>query len=234
MIKAIEQESLADVVEQRLYQYLKKKQLDPGDELPNEEELAKQFSISRPVVREALSRLRMMGFINSRKRRGMVVGEPKIFETLSKLIDPEFMDADQQYDFYIFRLVIELGMANLVIQNVTPELIKKMERCVQKEEAHPEDFKVFLKCDYEFHSLLYEATKNRVIKSIQPLLHRFFCNTETRKNIAPKDYSHRFENLNRTTHRGILEAIKQHDPEKFHDAMHKHLQFYFISEKTKV
>lgn len=226
MIEPIVQESLADVVEQKLYEYLKEKKLQPGDEFPHEEELAERFAISRPVVREALSRLRMMGFVESRKRRGMVVGAPNIFETLSKLIAPEFLNDDQQYDFYNFRLVIELGLADLLARNITQEEIDELEQVVRREESDTSDFKRYMECDSRFHSLLYKATKNKVLEAFQSLLVHFFANTDARKSVAKKDFSTRFENPKRVTHRTLLEAIKLRDPEKINRAMRQHLAFY--------
>src|SRR5580698_437909 len=44
-----------------------------GDRLPAETELAERFGVSRPVIREALSRLRLTGVIVSRKGSGSYV-----------------------------------------------------------------------------------------------------------------------------------------------------------------
>src|ERR1700742_87594 len=44
-----------------------------GSRLPAESELARRFDVSRPMIREALSRLRENGFIISRKGAGSFV-----------------------------------------------------------------------------------------------------------------------------------------------------------------
>jgi DNA-binding FadR family transcriptional regulator len=51
--------TMTDAVELKLREYLKMKSFRPGDALPKEIELAEALGVSRNVIREALSRLRM-------------------------------------------------------------------------------------------------------------------------------------------------------------------------------
>ena len=148
-------ESLTDIAEREIFHYLRENRFRPGDRLPMEEELAEKFHISRTIVREALSRLRMMGFIESRKRRGMVVGRPSIFETVAKVIDPAFLDEEEQKDFFRLRLTIELGLADMLAEQLTEEDLADLEKIVREEEADPADYRRFLECDYHFHSRIY-------------------------------------------------------------------------------
>ena len=62
--------TLVDQVEERLINFIKESQLKPGDSLPNETQLSQEMGISRNVIREAMSRLRMLGLIQSRTKRG--------------------------------------------------------------------------------------------------------------------------------------------------------------------
>ena len=74
----IVQKTMADVVEVRLRDYLKEKSFKPGDPLPTEVDLAETLGVSRNVVREALSRLRMLGMVETKKKRGMILARPDI------------------------------------------------------------------------------------------------------------------------------------------------------------
>jgi len=78
-LKAIEKISLVEVVEQKILNIVRKNKLSVGDSLPAELELTEGLGVSRSVVREALSRLRMLGLLESRKKRGMVITEPDVF-----------------------------------------------------------------------------------------------------------------------------------------------------------
>ena len=121
MEETAHRESLTDIAEKKIFHYLRENRFRPGDRLPMEAELAEKFHISRTIIREALSRLRMMGFIESKKRRGMVVGHPSIFETIAKVIDPAFLDEEEQKDFFRLRMTIELGLADMLAEQLTEE-----------------------------------------------------------------------------------------------------------------
>ncbi|MCK4960177.1 MAG: FadR family transcriptional regulator, partial [Planctomycetes bacterium] len=69
-IKAVEKTNLVELVEQKILDIVRKNNLSVGDSLPGELELTEGLGVSRSVVREALSRLRMLGLLESRKRRG--------------------------------------------------------------------------------------------------------------------------------------------------------------------
>lgn len=71
--------TLVDHVEDRVLSYLSEHDFKLGDKLPSEHELAVSLGVTRSVVREALSRLKMLGIVESRTRRGMVLKEPSIF-----------------------------------------------------------------------------------------------------------------------------------------------------------
>lgn len=53
----IRQPKLSDVIEQQLEFLILEGTLRPGEKLPPERELAKQFDVSRPSLREAIQRL---------------------------------------------------------------------------------------------------------------------------------------------------------------------------------
>ena len=80
--------TLVDVVEEKLLQYLKDNDYCIGCTVPNEMELASSLGVARSVVREALSRLKMIGLIESHTRRGMIVREPSLVGGMRRLIDP--------------------------------------------------------------------------------------------------------------------------------------------------
>ena len=83
--------TLTDQVEEKIIGYIKENQLVPGNSLPNELQLAEMMGISRNVVREALSRLRMLGLIQSRSKRGIIITEPPLLNGLSKVLDPKLL-----------------------------------------------------------------------------------------------------------------------------------------------
>ena len=85
------QTTLIDQVEDSLLTYFKKNDLRRGDSIPNENNLAAELGVARSVVREALSRLKMMGLIHSLPRKGMVLTEPSILGGMKRVIDPRVL-----------------------------------------------------------------------------------------------------------------------------------------------
>ena len=67
-IKSVDTSSLVDKVEASLVELLQERKLKVGDVIPKEVELAEALGVSRTVVREALTRLRIMGLIESKKK----------------------------------------------------------------------------------------------------------------------------------------------------------------------
>lgn len=68
--------TLSDAVVARLNQSMRQGGLRPGDRLPSEQALARDFGVARTVVREAISQLRYDGVLESRVGVGAFVAEP--------------------------------------------------------------------------------------------------------------------------------------------------------------
>src|SRR5206468_12582655 len=66
-------ERLADRVYGQLLAFIVEQNLDQGDRLPSEHELSRLTAVSRPIVREALTRLQADGLIESRRGAGPFV-----------------------------------------------------------------------------------------------------------------------------------------------------------------
>ena len=96
--------SLADVLAKRLSEEIAAGQLKPGEKLPTEQQLGERFGVSRPIVREAIGRLKHDGLVVSRQGAGVFVvesGIPSVF----RLQVSDFTDRDE------IRGIIELLMA---------------------------------------------------------------------------------------------------------------------------
>ena len=78
-LKAIDTASLVDKVENSLVELLQQQNLQVGDSIPKEIELVALLGVSRTVIREALARLRTMGLIESKKKKGSGNYQPRHF-----------------------------------------------------------------------------------------------------------------------------------------------------------
>ncbi len=207
--------SLADAAEKHILEAIRQGELRPGDMLPGEQQLADQLGISRPVVREALSRLRMLGLLVSRKRRGMELAHPDLFEGLERVMDPVFLDEETMQELFEMRLILEMGLADLLFHRKTAQDMEELEGIVAKETAAraPEKRREF---EIAFHSKLYRMANNRTLARFQALLRPFF----ERVKAAASGQSP-------VTHSDLLNILKHGNADTFRDAMRRHLTPHF-------
>ena len=123
--------TLVDQVEDKLLNYLKEKDIRTGDSIPNELELAAALGVARSVLREALSRLKMMGMIETRTRRGMILTEPTILGGMKRVVDPRILGEEALFDILGFRIALEIGICSDIFRNITPEDISELEEIVK-------------------------------------------------------------------------------------------------------
>lgn len=218
-VSPIRRPSLADIAEQKIRQAIRESGLGPGDMLPSEMELAKHLGISRNVVREALSRLRMLGVLDTRKRRGMKLVEPDILGGLARVLDLPVLNAKIKSDLLELRIIIELGLVDFVFLRKTEKDLEELERIVKKEEKNPEDPAVAIDCDIAFHSKLYKMAGNGTVERFQALLSPFFQWQEKKGFLAT-----RFEDPKDVTHRDLLDLLRDGTVTKFRACMRKHMK----------
>ena len=130
--KSVDTSSLVDRVEANLVELLQQRKLKVGDSIPKELELAETLGVSRTVIREALLRLRMMGLIESKKKKGAVITSPDLFGIMSKSMNPHVLDQETLRGMFEIRLALEIGMADFIFQRITPEDIRELKKIVIK------------------------------------------------------------------------------------------------------
>lgn len=217
----IESSTMADVVELRLREFLKKKSFRPGDALPKEQELADALGVSRNVVREALSRLRMLGMIETKKKRGMVLAQPDILGSFERVLDPLILGEETLQDIFELRLVLEMGLADLIFLRKTDDDIRELEEIVKKEVNQVQ--KPFLvKNEIAFHGKLYQMTGNKTYLRFQSMLLPIFeyvLDYEIKINGKVE--------VGKVTHRDLVQLLKTGNAEDFRQGMKEHLRPHF-------
>ena len=99
-----EDSSLVEQAQRDLLKYIS--QNSTNSHLPKEQELVEILGVSRVVVREALSRLRALGIIETKRKRGTVVVAPDVFAVLKTIIASGVLDRDSLRDLYQLRLML--------------------------------------------------------------------------------------------------------------------------------
>jgi GntR family transcriptional regulator, transcriptional repressor for pyruvate dehydrogenase complex len=222
-LRSIDTSSLVDKVESSLVQLLQDRKLGVGDVIPKEIELAETLGVSRTVVREALSRLRMMGLIESKKKKGSVITSPDLFGMMmSKSMNPHILDQETLKGMFEIRLLLEIGMADFLFHRITKEDIKELREIVSNE-PNVTDYHLF-NIDHEiaFHGKLYEITGNETLKKFQKLLLPIFDYVHNSGLLKKQPMLKKF-----VSHKGLVDILENGSPELFRNAMRNHLENHF-------
>lgn len=217
-----EQFSLVDKVESDLLDFFQERQYKTGDVIPKEIELAVQLGVSRTVVREAMQRLRMRGMIDTKKKRGTVITNPDLLSLLEKTMHPGILDEETLRDVFELRMVLEIGMGDLLFERITQRDIDELYAIVADEPANPEDMIFDVDMEVRFHGKLYEITGNRTLKRFQRMLLPAFDYVH-KSGILKKNVNHK----KFVSHRGLVDVLQHGTPETFRNAMRNHFENHF-------
>lgn len=223
--------SLVEQTQRGILEYISKN--NSSAQLPKEQEFVDLLGVSRVVVREALSRLRALGIIETKRKKGTTVVVPQIFGGLRSIISSGLLDRETLRDLYQLRLMLEIGMADFVFQNKNEEIIRKLEQIVSREvelemqlmrsENDQEAYEIAEKLrdvDIQFHSTLFETTRNKSLMDFQYLLRHLFSLYAPR---VKKDFhSHTI-----VSHVGLFNLLRNGTPDAFRMAMRLHLKTQF-------
>ena len=214
---------LPEQVSEQIIRLITERQLKAGDKLPNEFDMAQQLSVGRGTIRVAIKILVSRNIVEIRRGCGtFVCDHPGMVD------DPlgfRFMKDKGKLalDLCEVRMIIEPEIAALAAERATEEEIEELEKVAKEVEVLCEQELQHMEKDIEFHGLIAKCSKNTVMPNIIPVIQSgisIFINIT--------EYSLTQETIR--THRMILNAIKNHDPQEARAAMIEHL----VSNREKI
>jgi len=220
--KSIDNASLVDRVEAKIVELLQQQKLKVGDGIPKEIDLALSLGVSRTVVREALTRLKIMGLIESKKKKGAFITSPDLFGNMSKSMNPHILNSETLKEIFEIRLVLEIGMADFLFHRITKKDIEELKEIVSNEPPATQHHLFNVEHEIAFHGKLYEITGNETLKKFQKMLLPVF------------DYVHNSGLLKKhpllkmfVSHKELIDILENGTPEQFRNGMRKHLENHF-------
>lgn len=211
---------LADKLYEELLSWVTYDKFKEGSKLPSEEQLAKKFGVSRPVVREALSRLRSDGIIVSRHGSGSYVQRrPK----------KEFFDfapiggvADLMRCFE-YRIALEGEAAWLAATRRSVADLKEMRGALHDMDRAIESRVVAVDADIKFHNAIAAATRNELfVSTMASLFEYIFAGMNVARSLSLRLDLARLQ-LVQEEHMVIFNAIESRDPAAAREAMRLHI-----------
>ena len=131
MFKSVRRVRVSDEVVNQIKDLIIAGKLKPGDRLPPERELIKEFGVSRPSLREALNSMVAMGFLEATQGNRTVVKSlvsGKLFEPLYSVLKE---DVNTVFELIEVRKAIETWNAYVAAKRATPEDIAHLEEIIE-------------------------------------------------------------------------------------------------------
>tara|TARA_R110002095_G_scaffold142300_2_gene123251 strand:- start:198 stop:869 length:672 start_codon:yes stop_codon:yes gene_type:complete len=163
---------LADKIRQRIID----EQLPAGHILMTEGQLAEEYQVSRTIVREAVSRLRALGILDGKQRRGLVVQSPDFIQLLSDSIPHLAASPTDTRELKMLRYVIEIGAIELAVKNATAAQMDRLDAIViqMEKSIEAQRWEAGVEHDLAFHSLVLEMTNSKYVTGMQQVLAQYF------------------------------------------------------------
>lgn len=208
----------------KLRRQIQESNLEDGDFLMTEAELAEKYNVSRTVAREAVGRLKSLGILEGRKRKGLIVRRPDPIRLLTQTLPSLVSSDDDLRELSMLRYVLEVGSIELAIQHATEEQLEQLARIVSDMEAALTDenrAESFVELDLQFHALILSMTGSRMISGMRNLLVDFFGKISRPKNLMAAADRMIWE------HRELYSAICARDVERARTMIRMHCTEWF-------
>nr|BEP20343.1 pyruvate dehydrogenase complex transcriptional repressor PdhR [Morganella morganii subsp. sibonii] len=222
----IRQPKLADVIEQRLEHLILDGTLSPGEKLPPERELAKQFDVSRPSLREAIQKLEAKGFLLRRQGGGTFVQSnlwQSFSDPLAQLLEGH---PESQFDLLETRHALEgIAAYYAALRGTEADFVRITNSHQAIADARDAgDVEAESQAVLQYQLIVTEAAHNVVLlhllRCMVPMLEKNirqnFEFLYTRKEMLAMVSEHREQ---------VFRAIMSRSPEAAREASHRHLAF---------
>lgn len=220
----IQQPKLANVIEQRIESLILEGTLRPGEKLLPERELARQFEVSRPSVREAIHRLEVRHLLVRRQGGGTYVASDLMQHVSDPLTSLLEKNPDTQFDLLEMRYSLEGMAAYFAALRGTQTDFEAIQACQNQIIQSANQLECEVEAIMQYLLTMAEASHNTVllhfVQSLSPIL---------RQNVSQilellyldSDMSTALSELRLA----ITAKILAKEPEKAREACHQHLLF---------
>jgi GntR family transcriptional repressor for pyruvate dehydrogenase complex len=200
--------------------------LRPGDRLGTEQELAAQFGVSRPTLREALRLLSSAHLIRaSRGPKGgiFVANTPNegmsrnLSESISTMLETQSVSLSELVEA---RIQLEVPLAGLAARHATTETILKLDAAIAEQEGRHPGSEEFRLADACFHRTIAATAGNELLRAFASWTLDVLQPSMIEKIGAAID-----GDAIVAQHREILRAIRRGQPGAASRAMERHLEY---------
>ena len=152
-------------------------EFQPGDRLPTEPELCKQYNAGRNSVREAIKQLQAYGVVYIRRADGTYICDSYDQKMLDPMLYNIILHKNGWRDFVTLRAVMDIGTLHLAltlpnVEDCVPELERLVEAMAEEMEGPEPSKERVMELDTRFHGLIAQTTHNPQIASVTEYITR--------------------------------------------------------------
>jgi GntR family transcriptional repressor for pyruvate dehydrogenase complex len=224
--RPIRTKRLYEEIAEQITQLMAGGELQPGERLPSERELAERLQVSRPSVREALQSLEMLGFVETRRGGGTYVRDRNADDFIRPLALFLAVEKTSLLEMFEVRRTFEASSARLAAERASDEDVARIRAALEtmKERFNAQDSEKGEEADVEFHYAVAEATRNALLvrlfrtisiefgRAVAVARRRLYADRENPRKLVEQ-------------HRRIYQAIERHDADAAAQAMLAHLTY---------
>lgn len=137
--------------------------LQPGDPLPAETALARQFGVNRSTVREGIRLLEQAGLVARSGGKRLKVTLPHFMELASRASRALVLHQVTFRELWEAAMAVEPVAAGRAAQRIQPETLAALARNLEEMRTATDDVERFVRLDIAFHDLVAQASGNRVL-----------------------------------------------------------------------
>lgn len=222
-LKPIKPKRISDQVFEQLRELIFRGEMKPGEQIMPERELSEAFKVSRTSVRDAISKLVVMGLLEQRQGQGTFVRSPDSLKKNPLAVAMETQDASLE-DLLEVRMGMECTAAYLAASRANENDIHFLEKSIQDMTVEVESGRLGTEADVSFHMAIAYASKNPLqVYIMKELFDILFVGIK--ENLAAL-YEHP-DNIDLIIrqHTEIYKAIESRDPEAARQCMQRHINF---------
>lgn len=220
-MQAVKRVPVVQQVVNSLKEYIMSGKTAVGEKLPSEKELCEMLDVGRGTIREAVRVLQAMGFVEMRPGRGAFIAR-------TEELDPAYLSGwfveneVEIIDFLRVRTAIEPLAIKLAIRNCTDKDVAELQEIYRStiEAVERNDAPMLAICDEQFHAVIVECSKNKLLVSINKLMTEALKKFRGKTFYVPSNARNVIE-----PHHAILQAFLDRNEEEGEQAMLKHLDY---------
>jgi GntR family transcriptional repressor for pyruvate dehydrogenase complex len=228
--KPIKQTKTSDLIVREIWSLILNGDLKPGDKLPPERELGKNFKVSMVTLREALQTLEAHGHISKKRgaKGGSIVLDIAPTQGVNLLVDYIKAKHYSIGDLIEAKRLIDPLIGEVAKKRLTAEGKAALKLLI---EEHENDYKKrgASRRGWDLYILLGSLTQNPILAIISELLTRIMIDTEFSLGISDLESPKEQDRYNRTalqSHKKVVDAFTSGDVSKVKKDLRRNSQAF--------